>query len=202
MITQKINKNYLQFHCNILINYFTNNKDEFKILNNKSIKEHLLFILLSTIIDYIYNAPGSLEKPFVLILEGLLTLTICTDIVLKVITEGLVLQFIILYFNTNQRYSSQQLGIFQIQVHFYQSQLVQECNKKYIMMNFLGFHLFQCVICHLLFVQLSYAIQMMQQQRDILIYKKSRNQDLSILDISSEILNDSQFVETMKLVSD
>ncbi|CAD8066769.1 unnamed protein product [Paramecium primaurelia] len=143
----------------------------------------------------------SLEKPFVLILEGLLTLTICTDIALKVITEGLVLQFIILYFNTNQRYSSHQLGIFQIQVHFYQSQLVQECNKKYIMMNFLGFHLFQCVICHLLFVQ-SYAIQMMQQQSDILIYKKSRNQDLSILDISSEILNDSQFVETMKLVSD
>ncbi|CAK76100.1 unnamed protein product (macronuclear) [Paramecium tetraurelia] len=48
----------------------------------------------------------------------------------------------------------------------------------------------------------SYVIQMMQQQRDILIFNKSRNQDLSILDLSSEILNDSQFVETMKLIGD
>ncbi|CAD8156153.1 unnamed protein product [Paramecium octaurelia] len=132
----------------------------------------MLFIVLSSPIDYINNAScvcknrnqfnsyqvfldeKNLENPVVLILEGLLTLTICNDIVLKVITEGAVLQFIILYFNTYKRYSSQQLGIFSIYVLSYQSQPVQECNKKCIMMNFLEFHQFRCVICHLLFVQL------------------------------------------------
>ncbi|CAD8112832.1 unnamed protein product [Paramecium primaurelia] len=47
-----------------------------------------------------------------------------------------------------------------------------------------------------------YFVQMMHKQRDILIFIRSKNQDLSILDISSGILNDSQFVITMKLVSE
>lgn len=42
----------------------------------------------------------------------------------------------------------------------------------------------------------------MQQQRDILIYRKVRLNDLSALDVSSEIIYDSEFVERMKLVSE
>ncbi|CAD8126591.1 unnamed protein product [Paramecium sonneborni] len=85
------------------------NQDEFKILNYKSIKKHWLFILLSFIIDSINNAldvckkrnqfisyqvlldDKNLQKPIVLFLEALLTFTVCTDIALKVLTEGLVL---------------------------------------------------------------------------------------------------------------
>ncbi|CAD8165328.1 unnamed protein product [Paramecium pentaurelia] len=160
----------------------------------------LIQLIISTmLLIYVILDRHNLDKPPVLICEGLLTFTICTDLALKVLMEGRVLQIIILYFYSNQRNSSQQPGMCQTFVHFCQSSLYYDeiFGISLISMRYLSLTVRMVVL-----LKQSYFVQMMQQQRDILIFKRSKNQDLSILDISSEILNDSQFVETMKLVSE
>ncbi|CAD8121320.1 unnamed protein product [Paramecium sonneborni] len=146
-----------------------------------------------------FGQKQSLYKPPVMICEGLLAFTICTDLVLKILMEGRVLQINIQYFYTYQRNSSQQAPMYQTFVPFYQLSLYYDeiYGISLISMRYLSLTVRMVVL-----LKQSYFVKLMQQQRDILIFKRSKNQDLSILDISSEILNDSQFVETMKLVSE
>ncbi|CAD8210127.1 unnamed protein product [Paramecium pentaurelia] len=119
------------------------------------------------------------------------------------IEEYYKLLFLIFYYN--QRNSSQQ---FENELEFYAFLLI-------ILQDFQNFSYYSMIFVinsqnssssQIIYIGSPYTrqyfVQMMHKQRDILIFKGSKNQDLSILDISSGILNDSQFVETMKLVSE
>ncbi|CAK91617.1 unnamed protein product (macronuclear) [Paramecium tetraurelia] len=133
-----------------------------------------------------FGSTQSLDKPPVLICEGLLTFTICADLALKVLMEGRE------FFTTAWNVLDFCAFLSIILLYYDEIFGISLMSMRYLSLT---------VRMVVLFKQ-SYFVQMMQQQRDILIFKRSKNHDLSILDISSEILNDSQFVETMKLVSE
>ncbi|CAK81153.1 unnamed protein product (macronuclear) [Paramecium tetraurelia] len=185
----------------IMQQYKHNRKDEFEVFDSQSTQEFVLFDVLFDTADYFDSAARlchlgstqSLENPLVLICEGVLTFTICTDLTLKVLMEGR--EFFTTAWNVLDFCAFLSIILcIRLQYEVYYDEIF---GISLISMRYLSLTVRMVVL-----LKQSYFVQKMQQQRDILIFKRSRNQDLSILDMSSEILNDSQFVETMKLVSE
>ncbi|CAD8126722.1 unnamed protein product [Paramecium sonneborni] len=132
----------------------------------------LLQLIISTmLLAYVLLDDQNLQKPIVLILEALLTLTICTDIALKVITEGIA--FFTAAWNIFDFCAFLSIIAFiKLQQEVYYDEIF---GISLISMRYLSLTVRLVVL-----LKQSYFVQMMQQQRDILLFKKSRNQDHSM----------------------